>query len=180
MLGLIISIIVVGLIAGAVARLVVPGHQNLSIPMTILLGIIGSFVGGLPRLPAVRPGRQQRLPAARRNHRLHHRRDHRADHLAPGQQAPHRPHRLTPPSTHEPLTPPLLTRSSLRAGASRGMGASADFTPVDTVPELAAKIRAARWILVVNPPRDLPSASRTVDLPQDRPQARDPDTFLSA
>ena len=46
MLGLIISIIVVGLIAGAVARLVVPGHQNLSIPMTILLGIIGSFVGG--------------------------------------------------------------------------------------------------------------------------------------
>ena len=46
MIGLIISIIVVGLIAGAVARLVVPGKQNLSIPMTILLGIIGSFVGG--------------------------------------------------------------------------------------------------------------------------------------
>ena len=46
MLGLIISIIVVGLIAGAVARLVVPGRQNLSIPMTILLGIVGSFVGG--------------------------------------------------------------------------------------------------------------------------------------
>ena len=46
MLGLIISIIVVGLIAGAVARLVVPGKQNLSIPMTILLGIVGSFVGG--------------------------------------------------------------------------------------------------------------------------------------
>lgn len=46
MIGLIISIIVVGLIAGAVARLVVPGRQNLSIPMTILLGIVGSFVGG--------------------------------------------------------------------------------------------------------------------------------------
>ena len=46
MLGLIISIIVVGLIAGAVARLVVPGQQNLSILMTIVLGIIGSFVGG--------------------------------------------------------------------------------------------------------------------------------------
>ena len=46
MLGLIISIIVIGLIAGAVARLVVPGRQNISIPMTILLGIIGSFVGG--------------------------------------------------------------------------------------------------------------------------------------
>ena len=46
MLGLIISLIVVGLIAGAVARLVVPGRQNMSIPMTILLGIVGSFVGG--------------------------------------------------------------------------------------------------------------------------------------
>ena len=47
MLGLIISIIVVGLIAGALARLIVPGRQSMSIPMTILLGIIGSFVGGL-------------------------------------------------------------------------------------------------------------------------------------
>ena len=46
MLGLIITIIVVGLIAGALARLLVPGRQDLSIPMTILLGIIGSFVGG--------------------------------------------------------------------------------------------------------------------------------------
>ena len=46
MLGFIISLVVVGLIAGAVARLVVPGRQNISIPMTILLGIIGSFVGG--------------------------------------------------------------------------------------------------------------------------------------
>ena len=47
MLGLILSIIVVGLIAGALARLLVPGRQGLSIPMTILLGIVGSFVGGL-------------------------------------------------------------------------------------------------------------------------------------
>ena len=46
MLGLIISIIIVGLIAGALARLVVPGRQNLSIGMTIVVGIIGSFVGG--------------------------------------------------------------------------------------------------------------------------------------
>jgi len=46
MLGLIISLIVIGLIAGALARLIVPGKQHMSIPMTILLGIIGSFVGG--------------------------------------------------------------------------------------------------------------------------------------
>ena len=46
MLGLIISILIIGLIAGAVARLLVPGRQNLSIGMTLLLGIVGSFVGG--------------------------------------------------------------------------------------------------------------------------------------
>ncbi|MEO7130741.1 MAG: GlsB/YeaQ/YmgE family stress response membrane protein [Dermatophilaceae bacterium] len=46
MLGTIISAIVVGLIAGALARLIVPGKQDLSIPATILLGIVGSFVGG--------------------------------------------------------------------------------------------------------------------------------------
>jgi uncharacterized membrane protein YeaQ/YmgE (transglycosylase-associated protein family) len=46
MLGLIVSIIVIGLIAGALARLVVPGRQNISVVMTIVLGIVGSFVGG--------------------------------------------------------------------------------------------------------------------------------------
>ena len=46
MLGLIISIIIIGLIAGALARLVVPGRQHMSIAMTIVLGVIGSFVGG--------------------------------------------------------------------------------------------------------------------------------------
>jgi uncharacterized membrane protein YeaQ/YmgE (transglycosylase-associated protein family) len=46
MLGLIISLIVVGLIAGALARLIMPGRQNMSILMTIVLGIVGSFVGG--------------------------------------------------------------------------------------------------------------------------------------
>lgn len=46
MIGLIISILVIGLIAGALARLLVPGKQNLSIPMTIVLGVVGSFVGG--------------------------------------------------------------------------------------------------------------------------------------
>lgn len=45
-LGLIISLIVVGLIAGALARLIIPGKQHLSIGMTIVLGIVGSFVGG--------------------------------------------------------------------------------------------------------------------------------------
>jgi uncharacterized membrane protein YeaQ/YmgE (transglycosylase-associated protein family) len=46
MLGLIVSLIVVGLIAGALARLFVPGRQDISILMTIVLGIVGSFIGG--------------------------------------------------------------------------------------------------------------------------------------
>ena len=37
---------IVGLTAGALARLVVPGRQDISILMTIVLDIIGSFVGG--------------------------------------------------------------------------------------------------------------------------------------
>ncbi|MDO9377368.1 MAG: GlsB/YeaQ/YmgE family stress response membrane protein [Nocardioidaceae bacterium] len=47
MLGLILTILIVGAIAGFVARLLVPGKQNLSIVATIVLGIVGSFVGGL-------------------------------------------------------------------------------------------------------------------------------------
>lgn len=47
MLGLILTIIVVGAIAGFVARLLVPGRQDLSIVATIVLGIVGSLVGGL-------------------------------------------------------------------------------------------------------------------------------------
>lgn len=46
MLGLIISIIVIGLIAGAIARLLVPGRQDISILATIAIGIVGSFLGG--------------------------------------------------------------------------------------------------------------------------------------
>jgi uncharacterized membrane protein YeaQ/YmgE (transglycosylase-associated protein family) len=45
-LGLIISLIIIGLIAGALARLIIPGKQNIGILMTIVLGIVGSFVGG--------------------------------------------------------------------------------------------------------------------------------------
>lgn len=46
MLGLIVTLIIVGLIAGAIARLLVPGRDHLGFLGTILLGIIGSFVGG--------------------------------------------------------------------------------------------------------------------------------------
>ena len=38
--------VILGLAAGAVARLLVPGPDPMSIPATILLGVVGSFVGG--------------------------------------------------------------------------------------------------------------------------------------
>ena len=47
MLGLILTIIIVGAIAGFLARLLVPGRQDLSVLATIVLGIVGSFMGGL-------------------------------------------------------------------------------------------------------------------------------------
>jgi uncharacterized membrane protein YeaQ/YmgE (transglycosylase-associated protein family) len=41
----IISAIVVGLIVGALARLILPGKQNIGVIMTIILGILGSLIG---------------------------------------------------------------------------------------------------------------------------------------
>ncbi len=46
LIGTIITVIIVGLIAGAIARLLVPGRQSMSVLATIVLGIVGSFVGG--------------------------------------------------------------------------------------------------------------------------------------
>ena len=42
-----IAWLIVGLIAGALARLIMPGRDSMGIVMTIILGIVGSFVGGL-------------------------------------------------------------------------------------------------------------------------------------
>jgi uncharacterized membrane protein YeaQ/YmgE (transglycosylase-associated protein family) len=46
-LGLIISAIVVGLIIGALGRLVVPGRQDMPIWLTILIGIVAALIGSL-------------------------------------------------------------------------------------------------------------------------------------
>jgi uncharacterized membrane protein YeaQ/YmgE (transglycosylase-associated protein family) len=46
MLAFIVVLIIVGLIAGAVARLVVPGRDPIGLLGTIILGIVGSFIGG--------------------------------------------------------------------------------------------------------------------------------------
>ena len=46
MLWTILGLIIIGLIAGLIARAVIPGKQSIGILMTIVLGIVGSFVGG--------------------------------------------------------------------------------------------------------------------------------------
>jgi uncharacterized membrane protein YeaQ/YmgE (transglycosylase-associated protein family) len=43
----IFSLLLTGLIIGALARLAIPGRNNMSILVTILVGIAGSFIGGL-------------------------------------------------------------------------------------------------------------------------------------
>jgi uncharacterized membrane protein YeaQ/YmgE (transglycosylase-associated protein family) len=45
MLGLIISAIVVGLIIGALGRLVLPGRQDMPVWLTILIGIVAALIG---------------------------------------------------------------------------------------------------------------------------------------
>jgi uncharacterized membrane protein YeaQ/YmgE (transglycosylase-associated protein family) len=46
-LGLIISAIVVGLIIGALGRLVLPGRQNISIWLTLAIGVAAALIGSL-------------------------------------------------------------------------------------------------------------------------------------
>ncbi|CCH77353.1 putative membrane protein [Nostocoides japonicum T1-X7] len=45
MIGNIIGTIIFGAILGMLARLVLPGKQNISVVMTVLCGIIGAIVG---------------------------------------------------------------------------------------------------------------------------------------
>lgn len=46
MLGFILYLLVIGIVAGFVARLLVPGRDALGFWGTVMLGIVGSFVGG--------------------------------------------------------------------------------------------------------------------------------------
>jgi uncharacterized membrane protein YeaQ/YmgE (transglycosylase-associated protein family) len=45
-IGTIISSVIVGLVIGALGRLVIPGRQSIGLLATMMLGLIGSIVGG--------------------------------------------------------------------------------------------------------------------------------------
>jgi uncharacterized membrane protein YeaQ/YmgE (transglycosylase-associated protein family) len=42
----ILSILILGLIIGALGRLIVPGHNPMGLFMTILVGVAGALIGG--------------------------------------------------------------------------------------------------------------------------------------
>jgi uncharacterized membrane protein YeaQ/YmgE (transglycosylase-associated protein family) len=46
MIGFLLTLVLVGLIAGFIARALVPGRDPMTVGQTILLGIAGSFIGG--------------------------------------------------------------------------------------------------------------------------------------
>ena len=46
MIGFLLYLLVIGIVAGFLARLLVPGRDSMGVGATILLGIIGSFIGG--------------------------------------------------------------------------------------------------------------------------------------
>ena len=53
----IIAFIIIGLIAGLIARAILPGRQSMGLVATTLLGMVGSLVGGLIGSLFVRDGR---------------------------------------------------------------------------------------------------------------------------
>jgi uncharacterized membrane protein YeaQ/YmgE (transglycosylase-associated protein family) len=46
MLGFIITMLIIGVVAGYIGRLLVPGPDPMSVAATVVVGIVGSFVGG--------------------------------------------------------------------------------------------------------------------------------------
>ena len=46
MLAFIITMIIIGIVAGYLARLLVPGRDPMSFLQTLVLGVVGSFIGG--------------------------------------------------------------------------------------------------------------------------------------
>lgn len=47
MIGFLLFLLLIGIVAGFLARLLVPGPDPMSFVQTMLLGIVGSFIGGL-------------------------------------------------------------------------------------------------------------------------------------
>ncbi|MFF0309157.1 GlsB/YeaQ/YmgE family stress response membrane protein [Streptosporangium sp. NPDC004379] len=60
MIGSIIAAIIIGAVIGALARLILPGRQNISVGLTVIVGIVAALIGtaiaaalGLARTPGI-------------------------------------------------------------------------------------------------------------------------------
>ena len=95
MLGNIIAAIVIGIIAGYLGRLLLPGKDPMGFVGTVVAGIIGALVGYF--LFTADRHRRHRQVRLRRHHRRHHRHDDRAAHLARDLQ-PHERRHARPPA----------------------------------------------------------------------------------
>ncbi len=45
MIGTIVGAVIIGFLVGGLARLIMPGRQNIGVVMTVILGAIGAFLG---------------------------------------------------------------------------------------------------------------------------------------
>ncbi len=135
-LGLIISLVIIGLIAGSLARLAVPGKQDLTIRGTVVLGIVGSFVGGFLGYLLFHHRSNQRVHPAVRHRRVGHRIDHRAVAVA-------QVWRQVPPLGQSPLqsTADPLPSLGRRLGCSRHDGRQASRVPSRESPTSSAVFR---------------------------------------
>lgn len=45
MIGTIVGAVIIGFLVGGLARLIMPGRQNIGVVMTVILGALGAFLG---------------------------------------------------------------------------------------------------------------------------------------
>ena len=81
MFGFIIYLLVIGLVAGFIARAVVPGNDSMSVVATIVLGIVGSFIGGFIGYVLTHHDARRRCLPGLGHHRVHPRSHRRAARL---------------------------------------------------------------------------------------------------
>ena len=70
MIGFIIGLLIIGLIAGFLARLLVPGPDPMGVLGTLVLGIIGSIIGAIVVLLIYRFATRRRGRVGRASHHV--------------------------------------------------------------------------------------------------------------
>ena len=119
MLTTIIVTVILGAIIGALARLVLPGKQNISTLVTVILGIVGALDRHLAVDRCLQQGRHLGDRLDRPDHGRHRRRDpHRR--LRARRRRSHDHPRLTTYTRSRPLPP-----SGAGAAAASGSGSAA-------------------------------------------------------